>query len=58
MNQEQAIKKALTRAAREGEIIFVVYEDGEYHVATEHDMHTWFQGCEAEYAVDPDGGIT
>jgi hypothetical protein len=56
-NLNEAISWADRAARINGEIRFVVRESGEYHVASESDLDTWFAGisdnnilyCTADY---------
>ena len=44
MDYERAVSKARQSARRQGEERFVVFEAGEYHVATAEDLDTFFMG--------------
>jgi hypothetical protein len=44
MTREQAIQLARKRAKETDEIRFVVWDCGEYHVASDFDLDTWFVG--------------
>lgn len=57
MSYAQAMARAEKLAKDSGTMRFVVVEAGEYHVATEFDLETWFAGisdqnilfCTADY---------
>jgi hypothetical protein len=44
MTLAQAIQHAEKRARETDEVRYVVYESGEYHIATEEDLDTFFMG--------------
>jgi len=52
----QAVARA-EKLAKDGAMRFVVFESGEYHIATDVDLETWFAGiadrnilyCTADY---------
>jgi hypothetical protein len=55
MRYEQAIKTAISRAKRRGEEMFVIYEDGEYEVADNYDLETWYLGQDPIGVATPEG---
>jgi hypothetical protein len=53
---ERACRRACAQAKRSGQELFVVYEgDGEYAVATEEDLDTWWLGATVHAAYSADG---
>lgn len=50
MTLDQAIRRAHRRAKKTGEVRFVVLENG-YHVATDEDTVTFFQGAPVVYCT-------
>lgn len=44
MTYQQAVDNARRIAERTGQARFVVREAGEYHIATDTDLDTWFIG--------------
>jgi hypothetical protein len=56
MRYQEAIKVAVSRAKKRGEEFFVVYEgDGEYEVANNFDMETWYLGQDPIGVATTDG---
>ena len=46
-DRNTAIQKAIKESrgyGNQGAPLFVVYESGEYHIATDYDLDTWFAG--------------
>ena len=46
MERQQAIEKAIRKAEKDGKVRYVIYECGEFEVATENDLRTFFDGCD------------
>jgi len=44
MDYERAVSKANQSARKQGEEYFVVFESGEYHIASVVDLDTFFYG--------------
>jgi hypothetical protein len=47
----QAIRSALRKAKAEAKSYYVVYEAGEYQIADEVDLETWFSGVRDDQIV-------
>ena len=58
MNIQQAIKRAKDNAKKSGDWIYVVKtENGDYDIASEYDLDTFYLGSNPRYAVGPDGEV-
>jgi hypothetical protein len=55
MRYQEAISVAISRAKKRGEEFFVVYEDGEYEVANNLDLETWYLGQDPIGVATTDG---
>jgi hypothetical protein len=52
---DSAVARARTLARRRGDCLYVVREGGEFAVADEFDLHTWWQGATVMGEVTPEG---
>jgi len=52
-----AVQKALRKARRINDTVYIVYEDGAYHVADAYDLDTYFCGLEPKAAIEPTGEV-
>jgi hypothetical protein len=50
-----AVARASTLARRRGDFLYVVRDGGEFAVADEFDLHTWWQGATVMGEVTPEG---
>lgn len=60
MNKEKAFDRAIERAKQYNESFYIVLDDpewGEYAVANELELDTYYLGCQVIATVDPDGMI-
>lgn len=60
MNKEKAFDRAIERAKQYNESFYVVLDDpewGEYAVANELELDTYYLGCPVIATVEPDGMI-
>jgi hypothetical protein len=57
MTRSQAIAKARKMAKKLEDFVFIVFECGEWDVATDHDLDTFWLGAEPVMSVAPDGGL-
>lgn len=55
MSLEAATRRALAAAKRDDCDMFVVWEDGSYHVASAFDLDTFYLGLEPVRVCCPDG---
>ena len=56
---DEAINAAKRAARQSKQTLFIVREDiGQWVIATEYDLDTFFNGCTPDYAVEPDGTVT
>ena len=46
MTRQQAIDRAIDKARKDGKPRYVIYECGEFEIATENDLNTFFDGCD------------
>ena len=57
MTLNKAIIHARKLAKKYDDFRYIVFEDEEYEVATDHDLDTYFYGCRVIHTVCPDGFV-
>ena len=55
---DQTIRQAQIRARANQSTRFILYEDGNYYIAPEHELDTYWAGAPILYAVSPDGEVS
>lgn len=55
MTFHQAMAQARRRSRRTQQIVYVVFEAGEYDSASDYDLDTYYLGADPVASVEPDG---